>query len=77
MGANYWGRKKGIVDEIKQAVMNEREQCASLVEEWAKDKRKTARSMKRDRAAIYEEIAAALDRVAISIRLRESVVEGQ
>ena len=62
------------MNEIEQAVMREREQCALLVEDWAQDKRKTAKSMKRERAAVYEEIAAALDRVAISIRLRESSV---
>ena len=70
------GRKEGIVDEVERAIMNEREACAQVVEKLAEDRRKMAISiaLTRERAAVYWEIASALDRAAQFIRERESVV---
>ena len=56
--------------------MNEREACAKIVEELAADRRKMAISvaLTRERAAVYWEIAGALDRAAMFVRERETVV---
>ena len=53
--------------------MNEREQCALVVENRARECRKMAAFMARERATLYKEIADALDRAAMFIRERETI----
>ncbi len=59
---------------VEQAIMNEREACAKLLEELAQDRRNMATFMTRERATLYKEIADALERGAMFIRERETVV---
>ena len=62
------------MSEVEQAIMNEREACAKLLEELAQERRKqSALFTIRERATLYKEIADALDRSAMFIRERESI----
>ena len=62
------------MSETELAVLNEREACAKLLEELAQDRRKMTTFMARERATLYKEIADALERGAMFIRERESIV---
>ena len=63
------------MSEIELAIMNEREANAKLMEQRAEDYRKMSILLTRERAALYKEIADALDRSAMFIRDHESVRE--
>lgn len=62
------------MNEVELAVIQEREACALLLEQLAQDRRKMATFMQRERATLYKEIADALERGAMFIRERESVM---
>ncbi len=53
--------------------MNEREACAKLLEELAQDRRKLAAHAPRERRIFFLETADLVERLALTIRLRESV----
>lgn len=61
------------MSEVEQAIIQEREACAKLLEELAQDRRKMTTFMTRERATLYKEIADALERSAMFIRERESI----
>ena len=61
------------MSEVEQAIMNEREACAALLEELAQDRRKMAVSAPKERRVFYLETADLVSRLAMFIRERESV----
>ncbi len=61
------------MNEVEQAIMNEREACAKLLEELAQDRRKMAVAAPRERRVFFLETADLVSRLAMFIRERESV----
>ncbi len=61
------------MSEVEKAIMNEREACAKLLEELAQDRRKMAVAAPKERRIFFLETADLVERLALTIRLRESV----
>jgi len=62
------------VSEVEQAIMNEREACAELLEGLAQERRKwAAYASKRERREFFLETADLVSRLAQTIRERESI----
>jgi len=61
------------VSEIEQAIINEREACAKLLEKLAQDRRKMAIAAPKERRIFYLETADLVTRLAQFIRERESI----
>ncbi len=53
--------------------LDEREECALLLERLAQDRRKMAVAAPKERRIFYLETADLVERLALTIRLRESV----
>ncbi len=62
------------MSEVEQAILNEREACAKLLEELAQDRRKMAVSAPKERRTFYLETADLVSRLAQFVRERESVL---
>ncbi len=61
------------MSDVELAIMNEREACAKLLEELAQERRKWAAAASRERRTFFLETADLVERLALTIRLRESV----
>jgi len=61
------------VSEVEQAIIQEREACALLLEQLAQDRRKMAVSAPKERRVFYLETADLVARCAMFIRERESI----
>ena len=61
------------MSEIEQAIINEREQCALLLEQMADERRKWAVHASKERKGFFLETADLVMRLAQLVRERESV----
>ncbi len=62
------------MSDVELAIMNEREACATLLDELAQERRKMATVAPKERRVFYLETADLVTRLAQFIRERESVL---